>query len=440
MVLNPWVPKKPHPGPQQQFLLHAHTLEVGFGGAAGGGKSAALLMAAAQYADVPGYSALLIRKTFKDLRQADALIPQSKELWHGTGAKWNDTDSRWTFPSGATVAFGYVDHKDDVLQYQGSAFQFIGLDEATQHDDGPYRYLFTRLRKRTSGGQANVPLRMRSTANPGGKGHGWYKARLVNPVTRLPGAVFVKSKLEDNPSLNREDYDRSLKNASPADYARLRFGDWTDPEGGRFKKDWWKDNRYGRQGDYFTIGGKRVHLRELQVYFTVDPAASAKKTADYTVISVWGLTRWGHLLWLDCVRVQREIPDIVPLLQGLARKWKPVVVGIEAVASNAGVLQLAQRAEGPRLNTRALDPAGQDKLVHATGAINFAFTRKLWVPEREANPAFPIDEVETELVLFTGLPGEDAHDDIVDTLSYAVDALAWIPNRNGGAPQAFGGI
>jgi hypothetical protein len=53
--MNPWVPFIPHPK-QCQFLAHATTREVLYGGAAGGGKSAAMLMAAAQYVQTPGSS------------------------------------------------------------------------------------------------------------------------------------------------------------------------------------------------------------------------------------------------------------------------------------------------------------------------------------------------------------------------------------------------
>ena len=58
----PWTPS-PH---QSAFLL-VPTKEAFYGGAAGGGKSIALLMGALQYVDQPGYNALLLRKTFKDL-------------------------------------------------------------------------------------------------------------------------------------------------------------------------------------------------------------------------------------------------------------------------------------------------------------------------------------------------------------------------------------
>ena len=56
--------------------------EALFGGAAGGGKSDALLMAAVQYVDVPGYAAVLFRRTFADLALPGAAMSRAQE-WAG---------------------------------------------------------------------------------------------------------------------------------------------------------------------------------------------------------------------------------------------------------------------------------------------------------------------------------------------------------------------
>jgi hypothetical protein len=52
------------PSPRQYAFLTWPAKEILYGGAAGGGKSVSLLAAALQYAHVPGYAALLLRRTF----------------------------------------------------------------------------------------------------------------------------------------------------------------------------------------------------------------------------------------------------------------------------------------------------------------------------------------------------------------------------------------
>jgi hypothetical protein len=49
-------------------------------------------MAALQYINVPGYSALLLRRTYSDLSLPGALMDRSHQWLRGTGAKWIDKE------------------------------------------------------------------------------------------------------------------------------------------------------------------------------------------------------------------------------------------------------------------------------------------------------------------------------------------------------------
>ena len=160
---NRYIPHEPTEK-QALFLLHDHIPEILYGGSAGGGKSDALLMAALQYVHVPGYAALLLRRTFPDLSLPEAIMSRSFEWLQGTDAIWHDKEKTWKFPSGATLTFGYLDAPRDHYRYQGSAFQFIGFDELTQFKENQYLYLHSRLRRLAG---AEVPLRMRAASNPG---------------------------------------------------------------------------------------------------------------------------------------------------------------------------------------------------------------------------------------------------------------------------------
>ena len=396
-----------------------------YGGAAGGGKSSALLMAAAQYVDTPGYAALVLRRTFRDLNQPDAMIPRSKDWWHDE-AHWNEAGKRWTFPSGATITFGYLDNADAVRQYQGSAYQCVCLDELTQFPEFPYRYLFSRLRKLTG---SDVPIRMRSSSNPGGVGHEWVKKRFLpdgffasperySKCWWKDGRLFVPARLEDNAHLDRVDYDRSLEELLPLERARLRNGDWSAHAGGHFREEWFATFRDNVDAWYVESTAEVARKVTCQIVCTMDPAGGVSESADYTAIVVGALTPGGTLLILDVVRDRIAVESIVPRLAEVCGRWKPQYVGIEDAFAQSAYIRWARATPGIP-TVMAMDPEGKSKLVRATPAIIRAEHGGIALP-REAHWR---EDFLGEVCGFVGDDKLDAHDDIVDSLAYLVLAL-----------------
>ena len=96
---------------------------------------------------MPGYAALILRHTYADWRFLGRLWIAPSTWLAGTPARWNGQDKRWTFPSGATVTFGYLDTEKDKFRYASAEFQYIAFDELTQFPEGWYRFLMSRLRR-----------------------------------------------------------------------------------------------------------------------------------------------------------------------------------------------------------------------------------------------------------------------------------------------------
>lgn len=229
--LTKYIPYDPTPK-QSAFLLMNNTKEVLYGGAAGGGKSVAQLMAALQFVDVPGYSAVLFRRTYADLSLPNALIDMSKQWlmpFVNTGeVKWKEKDKQYVFPSGASLSFGYLENDNDCYRYQGAEFQYIGLDEVTHISPSNYRYMFSRLRKPKS---LIVPLRFRATANPGGMYGEYYYQRFFKEGEEH-GRIFIGAGLDDNPYLDAEEYKKSLDELDPVTREQLLNGNWEIKEAG----------------------------------------------------------------------------------------------------------------------------------------------------------------------------------------------------------------
>jgi len=447
----------PHdPTPKQMLFLMLPNKEAFYGGAAGGGKSDALLMAALQYVDIPGYSAVIFRKTLTDLSLSGALIERSHEWLNDTPARWEGGQHRWRFPSGAVLQFGYLDSEMHKFRYQSAEFQYIAFDELTQHWEDDYLYLFSRLRtsrcpKHTKvlnprcpacqefGLKSRIPLRIRSASNPGGIGHLWvknrFKIKLVGELYRGtdPTKPHVPAFVQDNPYLDQVQYLESLSNLDPVTREQLMRGDWGVTADGRFRKAWCR--YFTMSGDYIVMlypgenktdnRTKSVHKNRCRVFQTIDPASSERegpgdetryrRAPSHTVISTWLITPDGDLLWWDCRRLRKEIPDVIKAIkvcfqEHINQRLQPEFIGIEVGSMQVGIYQTLIRDGFPM---RPLSPRSGDKIVRATDACNRMEQGKIYL--NQDAPWLP--DCESELFTWTGHPAEPA--DQIDTLAYA---------------------
>jgi predicted phage terminase large subunit-like protein len=311
------------PTPKQAQFLALDCREAMFGGAAGGGKSQGLLMAALQYVQVPSYAAIVFRRTFADLALPGALMDRAAEWLGGTDARWSAERKTWTFPSGATLSFGYLENAGDEERYKSAEFCFIGFDELTTFPERPYRYLFSRLRKPAG---MEVPLRMRAASNPGGVGHDWVRQRfLVEGPAH--GRVFVPAKLDDNPFLDRESYLESLGELDPIDLQQLLAGDWSARRsGGRFQREWFTVVEPAPVG---AVWVRRWDLAATEPKPGKDP--------DYTVGALVG-EHEGIFYIGDIVRMRGTPIDVERTVRATAeRDGIGVLVRMEQEPGSAGV-------------------------------------------------------------------------------------------------------
>ena len=248
---------KPNEGPQTDFLA-AGEREVLYGGSAGGGKSYAMLADPLRYMGHPSFSGLLLRHTTEELRE---LIFKSQEMYPKIwkGIKWSERKMQWTAPSGARLWMSYLDKEDDVLRYQGLAFSWIGFDELTQWPT-PFAWNYMRSRLRSTA--PDLPVYMRATTNPGGRGHHWVKKMFIDPAApnrsfnatdidtgetlRYPSGHekagkplfkrrFIPARLKDNPYLATQgDYEAMLLSLPEQQRRQLLDGDWDIKEGAAF--------------------------------------------------------------------------------------------------------------------------------------------------------------------------------------------------------------
>ncbi len=419
-------------------------MEAFFGGAAGGGKSDALLMAALMFADVPKYSAIILRRSYTDLSKAGALIDRSLEWLSGTSAKWDSVDHTWYFPSTAKLAFGFLENDMDVYHHQSAEYHFIGFDEVTQFTEFQYTYMISRGRRLEG---SFVPIRIRSASNPPGlvnkKVYGeWVKQRFLpwficpdcggkeqtanlsqvfcskcgqgnGHVEYNENRVFIPAKLDDNPYLDKAAYLRSLSVLDPVTRLQLRNGSWAvNPKGTKFQRGWFQI-----VDDY---------PRDAQILRWWDRAATAAekgKEPDWTAGSKVAF-KDGRYYVVDLVRF-RGSPKVNEdtILQTAQLDGKQIAVFMEQEPGSAGVDTIDHYSRVVLLgfNFHGIRSTGDkelyaDPVASAAEAGNVLLVRAPW------NREF-LDE-------FEAFP-QGPHDDIVDATSKACNKLASYRRKEG---------
>jgi len=227
----------PHLGAQTEFLSR-NEFEVLGGGSVGGGKSDCLIAALLRDIHRPNYHGLMIRRTYPQLQE---IVDRCYRLYPQLGGEYLAGPKRWTFPSGAVIDLGHMQHEVSRFNYLGSEFHRVAFDELTQFTETQYLFMFSRLRTT----DPNIPPQVLSTTNPGGVGHQFVRERFIDitkplrtytdPKTGLD-RVFVPLKIEDNPSLleNDPDYLNRLEALPELEKMRLKYGIWDAFEGQAF--------------------------------------------------------------------------------------------------------------------------------------------------------------------------------------------------------------
>jgi hypothetical protein len=175
---------------------------------------------------------LLLRRTYPEL-ESSLLTYFRRDVPRALYKSYNESKHLVTWKNGSTTRFGYCRNENDVYQYQGAEFLFIGIDELTHFTLKQWQFLTSRNRCPVPSSFPN----MAGATNPGNVGHAWVKALWVDHVpppgferTDLYDAhdyEFIRARIDDNPIYaNDSEYRRTLETLP--EHLRRAFldGDW----------------------------------------------------------------------------------------------------------------------------------------------------------------------------------------------------------------------
>jgi predicted phage terminase large subunit-like protein len=179
----------------------------------------------------------------------------------------------------------------------------------------------------------------------------------------------------------------------------------TADEGAILKREWWQ-----------RWPSEEPPLVEYIIQ-SYDTAYSKKETADYSVITTWGvfvpdIDSGPNIILLDVKKGRWDFPELKRIAREEYKTWNPDNVLIEAKATGITLQQELRRVGIPvTMYSPGGRRAGQDKISRANSIAPILESGMVWAPETEW-----ADELIEECAAF---PNGD-HDDMVDSTTQAL--------------------
>jgi predicted phage terminase large subunit-like protein len=172
-------------------------------------------------------------------------------------------------------------------------------------------------------------------------------------------------------------------------------------------------------------------------YITSDFATSERKSADFSVISVWAYNHLGYWFWVDGICERQTIDKTFDDLFRLVQKYKPQQVGIEVTGQQQAYIKLLQKDMMRRniwFNFASSEKSGEpgirpsiDKLSRFNLVVPWFKSGMMHFPE-EMKQSIIVGRFLGQIGLATmdGLKGKD---DCLDTISMLGYMNPWRPSE-----------
>ncbi len=155
---------RPQPGPQTLFAKTKADIAI-YGGAAGGGKSFWLVAEAARHTHVPGYGAVLFRRTSPQLTGPGSVWEESWRLYPHTGGRPRENPLEWRWKHApdrdAIVQFSHMQYEKDWLSHQSKQYTAICWDQLEQFTGKQFWSMLARNRS-----TCGIKPSQKAAANP----------------------------------------------------------------------------------------------------------------------------------------------------------------------------------------------------------------------------------------------------------------------------------
>ena len=179
-------------------------------------------------------------------------------------------------------------------------------------------------------------------------------------------------------------------------------------------------------------------------FITTDIATSEKRTADFSVVSVWAMNSESSWFWVDGICKKQTLDKTIDDLFRLAQKYKPEGTGIEVSGQQQGFVswiineQVNRNIWFPLSKEKGKTEFGirptTDKEKRFDIVVPLFKMNKIFFPaDKLSHPALIEGINEIKLVSVGGFKSK--HDDFLDTISMLPMINAWPPSNDSNLQQ-----
>jgi predicted phage terminase large subunit-like protein len=181
-----------------------------------------------------------------------------------------------------------------------------------------------------------------------------------------------------------------------------------------------------------------VNKSQYNFYITTDFATSAKKGADFSVISVWAYNNNGDWLLVDGMCKKQLMDANLNDLFRFVSIYRPLSVGIEVTGQQNGFIswinnEMINRnvffnlATGAGSNTPGIRPSA-DKITRFNQVVPMFKAKKIWLPTDMQGSAY-MNELLDEMINVSRKGFKSKHDDVADTISMLSEMEPFKPSE-----------
>ena len=309
-------------------------------------------------------------------------------------------------PLGGMVSIRSADNPD---RLRGAGLDFVVLDECAFMKENTWAEVIRPTLTERQGGALFI-------STP--KGFNWFE-KIFHDAENREDWERWQLPTDTNPFVPKSELEIARKEIGSYLYSQEYLAEFVELTGGMFQNNWFKrfnikesteldDRGYYEVNKYINFDNERINESSIRKIATVDLATSTKEQADYTVVTISGVTPKGNIAIYEVFRKRLEAPDIIPVLKRYLNEYELDYIGIERAGFQLALIQIARREGLPVKELKA----DRDKISRAMPLSARMEQGQVYFQEN----ALWFDDLQREMLQFP----EGEHDDQVDSLAYAI--------------------